>query len=105
MRALSSAIITARLSVRAPHTQIKRALTAVTWVRLFETDNKAAELRQRKPHWHAPAQHPALLWRFVRSLAGAFARHYQRKSHIVCLRAAQEGKQRRMGFALCHAMQ
>ena len=73
-------------------------------MRLLKTDDKAAEVRLRKPRWNAPAQHASFALYFACDLAGAFAGHHQRELYIVRVRAVQETKERGMRLVLRHAV-
>ena len=109
-RTFSLLTLTARMCWRrppltraAPQAQIQRAFAAVTGVRWLETDDKAAELRQRKPQWHLPPQHAAFGHR-VRCAADTFAGHYQREFRILRLRLREKMQKRRMRLFLRHAV-
>jgi hypothetical protein len=61
----------------------------MTDVSLVEADDEAAEFRQCQPHWHLPAQNPALA-PVMRDCSGAFAGDHENDCGTVGLRLAQK---------------
>ena len=109
-RTFSLLTLTARMCWRrppltraAPQAKVHRAFAAVASMRLLETDDKAAELRQRQPQWHLPPQHAAF-GRRARRAADSLAGHYQREFRILRLRLREKMQKRRMRLFLRQAM-